>query len=125
MWRPWTGFVEEMTLVELPGAKSDAMQMGRGKVVGEAAQCCTEAAANIEDSRMIVRELHAFEDFEVHLLKHDLAVEGIHAAAEESEMHVETWAPGCVIGAGLLVVALKAVCRYVRCRRCCCERDWH
>ena len=59
--------------------------------------------------RGVVSEMQAIEDFAVHLLEHGFAVEGIHAAAEESEVHVEARAPRSVVGAGLFVVALEVV----------------
>jgi hypothetical protein len=48
------------------------------------------------------------QDFLVHLLEHGLTFEGVHAPAEEAEVHVEVRAPGGVVRAGFLVVALKA-----------------
>src|SRR5580704_10784830 len=55
--------------------------------------------------------MKAAEYLQVHLLEHGFATEGVHAPAEETKVHVEVRAPGGVVRAGLLVVALKAVAR--------------
>ena len=64
--------------------------------------------------RGVVGEMKAVEDFAIHLLEHSFAVERIHAAAEESEVHVEVRAPCGVVGAGFFVVALEVVGRRFR-----------
>src|SRR5580658_6778314 len=61
--------------------------------------------------------------FLVHLLEHGFAVEGVHAPAEEAEVHVEVRAPGCVVRAGFLVVALKV--DWSGCRLCGCLKRGH
>jgi hypothetical protein len=100
--------VELKALFELPGYEGDAIQVGIGKTPGEAAQCGSEAASHIEDSRRgLSGEMESMLYFLVHLLKHGFAPERIHAPAEEAEVHVKVRTPCGVVRTGFFVVALE------------------
>src|SRR5271156_4445523 len=96
--------------------------MGPGKTASEAAQRCTKTATHIQDASGNVRlslavEMKTTQYFLVHLLKHGLAPEGVHAPAKEAEVHVVERAPGRIVRTGLLVVTLKAGTIACSCRR--------
>src|SRR6185369_9751836 len=102
------GSVELTALLELPRDESYSVEVGVRKLTGEAAQGCAETAAHIEDTGFgFARQAQTAHDLVIHLLKHRFATEGVHAPAEEAEVHVEGGAPGGVVGAGLFVVPLE------------------
>src|ERR1700722_8885165 len=105
--------IEMAAVLELPGNESDAGEIRGGKATRKTAQRGAEAEAHVEDARRFAAEMDtnvkAIEDFAIHLLEHGFAIEGVHASAKESEVHVETGTPCGVVRAGFFVVALKLV----------------
>ena len=105
------GLIELSAAFDLPGHERDAGEFGGRELAREAAESSADAATHIEDAKWIVRiavEVKAAEDFAIHLLEHGLKAEGIKTAAKVAEVHVEVRTPGCVVGAGVCIVTLKA-----------------
>src|SRR5579863_4204411 len=96
----------------------------------KAAQSCTQAAAQVQHARNCsVRgfavETQPAEHLQIHLLEHCLAIQGIQAPAKEPEVHVEGGAPGSVVRARFLIVALKGFAGGARGRGGRTERGAH